>query len=82
MKRVARHKKFAQVARRHRHARGGKRLIRVSFTTITPGEGEDYIAAGDYGEEHGWVDEEGSEISLDRYDRAEEKRSLRRLLSF
>jgi hypothetical protein len=71
MKRSPRHKKLAKLARQRRHARGGKRLIKVSYTTITPGEGEDYLGAGDYGEEHGWVDEEGSEITVDKYDRAD-----------
>lgn len=66
MKRLARHKKLARFARQRRHGRGRKRLIKVTFTTITPGEeGEDY------GEEHGWIDEVGSEIELDDYDREE-----------
>lgn len=68
MKRASRHKKLAQLARQRRHGRGGKRLIKVSFTTITPSESED---SDDYGEEHGWVDEEGSEITVDKYDRAD-----------
>lgn len=67
MKRLPRHKKLARRARLRRHARGGskQRLIRISYETITPGDEDD----DEPGEDRGWIDEEGHEISLDEFDR-------------
>jgi hypothetical protein len=43
------------------------RLIRSTFSRITPGEGDD----DEPDEEHGWIDEEGVDMEPDEYDREE-----------
>jgi hypothetical protein len=43
------------------------RLIRTTFSRITPAEGEDE----EPDEEHGWIDEEGVDMEPDEYDREE-----------
>lgn len=64
---MSRHKKIAQKMRQRRHARGGGRhpRILVSFTAYTPESIED----GD-SSDHGWVDEDGVDMTPDEYDRA------------
>ena len=39
--------------------------IRISYTRITPSDTED---PDDYGEDHGWIDEEGVEFEPDEFD--------------
>lgn len=65
MKRMSRHKKLAAKARRQRGSRRN-RSIRVTYSRITPESAED----GDFSET-GWIDEEGSSMEPDKYDRRE-----------
>ncbi len=53
--------------RRFGNAEPTGRLIRTTFSRITPAEGEDE----EPDEEHGWIDEEGVDMEPDEYDREE-----------
>ena len=65
MKRRTRHKQHAAKARRRRAGRRTRRIT-VTYSTITPESAE----SGDF-DDTGWVDEEGIEIALDKWDRAD-----------